>query len=167
MINHPLGIFLVIIFWGKLSSKLISKVKEFVKNEKPKIEPKKKEAESPLRKEIIEKETKISQMNEELTKLLKEAEKVNSPQTFALYSKLQRKSNVLKEKIEESEKELEKSKTENENLKVEKNPEVEKHKNQKEEDNSFLDFEKKGKIIEVLLQIVRILKKNQIYLKFY
>ena len=167
MINHPLGIFLVIILWGKLSSKIISKVKGFVTNEKPKIELKKKEKESPLRNEIAEKETKISEMREELTKLLKEAEKFNSPQTFALYSKFQRKSNVLKGKIEESEKELEKSKEENENLKVEKNPEGEKLKNHKEDDNSFLDFEKKGKIIEVLLHCKNIKKKLIFHLKFY
>ena len=158
MINHPIGIFVVIVIWGKLSSKIISMVKGFFKKEKPKIIPKKQEEESPLRKGIIEKETKITQMTEELTKLCKEAEKLNSPQTFAQYSKLQRKSNVLKEKIEESEKELEKIKAENQNLKTVKQvPEEETNQNIGHEDSfSFLDDEKKEKIVDVFLQIVKI-----------
>jgi len=155
MINHPIVVFIMIILWGKLIEKISSYIKGHVlTKEKPKKDHVIEEESSPLRKDIKEKEKKIEEMREELTHLLQEVEKVNSPQTFALYSKIQRKVNALKDKIEGSEDDLEKIKGENKNLKfAKKNPETN-NKTHEIEENSFLDHEKKAKIIEVFLQIV-------------
>lgn len=153
MLDHPIFVFFAyyltekLIEWG---ARFLSKQYFFVKK-KPEVEIV--EELSPLRNEIVENEKKADILREELLNLNKEAEKINTPKTFALYSKIQRKANAIKEKLEEMENNLVKMKRENDSLKNEKN----KDKNKAiPEDLSFinLDNNKKLQIATFILKMV-------------
>ena len=151
MINHPIFVFLCLFFNEKLINAiaLLLKNQFFIHKKTKQIKPV--DELSPLRNEIEEEEKKMESLKEELTNLLKEAEKYNAPNTFALYSKMQRKSNTIRNKIEEMEHNLEKMKGENESIKSENKKN---HKPNTNELSSSLDNDHKFKILSVCLQLV-------------
>ncbi len=62
--------------------------------------------------EIQEKSTHLNALKEKLSAQVIEAEKLNTPRTFALFSKMQRKNNLLQEEINELEDKISKMKAE-------------------------------------------------------
>ena len=156
MLNHPIFIFFSLMLSEKLIDIIILWIKDkFVPKEIPKNIELIDEL-SPLRSEIQVQEKIIDSSREELAKMLKEAEKVNTPNTFALYSKMQRKSNSLRDKIEELENNLEKLKGEHENLK--KNKTNNNNDSQiKEKSEGLIDIHQKLKIFAVCFRLVNII----------
>lgn len=120
--------------------------------------PKKTEIEldelSPLRNEIQEQEKKEETLREELINLTRDAEKINTPKTFALYSKMQRKCNVIKEKIEEIENNLHKMRGENENLKIQRKSKKNTSEFPQQEQTSPIDNQQKTKILGIFFHLV-------------
>lgn len=65
---------------------------------------------TPKENEINEKSMKLNKLKEMLTLQIVEAEKLNAPRTFAMFSKMQRKNNMLQEEISKLEDEIDKIK---------------------------------------------------------
>lgn len=165
MINHIIFVFFAFILSEKLFDYLSLLLANLIfSSEKPK-QIKINDELSPLRNEINEEEKRINAFRDELKTLLKDAEKVNTPNTFALYSKMQRKANLLRNKIEENENNLEKIKGQNETLKSEKVINHCDSINPTQNKSNTFNIQQKTKILGGVLHLV--IKKHYYSINFY
>lgn len=162
MFNHPIFVFLSLIlaehvmsFLGNFLAKIIFSDHSNAKKTEMELDEL-----SPLRNEIQEQEKKGEILREELINLTREAEKINTPKTFALYSKMQRKCNMIKEKIEEIENSLQKMRGENENLKIQRKSKKNNAEFPNQEQISQIDNQQKTKILVIFFHLVSFFKNN-------